>query len=156
MEKNLVDEMIRISNEKLKLLNVILDLTKLEREYIDKEDMDKINGILDEKDNVINRIDKLNIQFLTCFSQLKKENNVNELDELEIEDYPNLKELKEVVIEIKSTFMAISLIDDENNKEMAKGLEKIKANLKSIKKGQKAYKGYNKTLNESILIDEKK
>lgn len=156
MGKNLVDEMIRISNEKLKLLNVILDLTKLEREYIDKEDMDKINGILDEKDNVINRIDKLNIQFLTCFSQLKKENNVNELDELEIEDYPNLKELKEVVIEIKSTFMAISLIDDENNKEMAKGLEKIKANLKSIKKGQKAYKGYNKTLNESILIDEKK
>lgn len=156
MEKNLVDEMIRISNEKLKLLNVILDLTKLEREYIDKEDMDKINGILDEKDNVINRIDKLNIQFLTCFSQLKKENNVNELDELEIEDYPNLKELKEVVIEIKSTFMAISLIDDENNKEMAKGLEKIKANLKIIKKGQKAYKGYNKTLNESILIDEKK
>lgn len=140
MEKNLVDEMIRISNEKLKLLNVILDLTKLEREYIDKEDMDKINGILDEKDNVINRIDKLNIQFLTCFSQLKKENNVNELDELEIEDYPNLKELKEVVIEIKSTFMAISLIDDENNKEMAKGLEKIKANLKSIKKGQKHIK----------------
>lgn len=63
--------------------------------------------------------------------------------------------MKEVVIEIKSTLMAISLIDDENNKEMVRGLEKIKANLKSIKKGQKAYKGYNKTLNESIFIDEK-
>lgn len=80
--KNLVDELIRISNEKLKLLNVILDLTKLEREYIDKEDMNKINGALDEKDNVICRIEKLDIEFLTCFSQLKKENNISELDEL--------------------------------------------------------------------------
>ena len=52
--------------------------------------------------------------------------------------------------------MAISILDEENNKVLKKSLEKIKLDLKKLKKGKKAYKGYNKTLDSNIFIDEKK
>ena len=156
MREDIVLQMIKISNEKLILLNKLLELTNMQKSSISESDMDKVDSILDEKDEIMKKIDALDVKFLPCFSELKVENDITNLDELDTTKYPNLKELKSIVKEITSTLMAISLLDDENNRVLKEELEGIKDNLKTVKKGQKAYNGYNKKFDNSIMIDEKK
>lgn len=156
MSEDIVIQLIDISNKKLVLLNKLLELTKFQKTSINNSDMNKLDNILDQKDELIKSIDDLDIKFLTCFSELKSVNNVENLDELDSKDIPSLKKLKEVIGEITSTLMAISMLDKENTKVIKEELEEIKASLKTVKKGQRAYSGYNKVLNKNIMIDEKK
>ena len=118
--------------------------------------MDNLNSILDKKDNIIKEINELDRTFLTIFSQIKKDEGIDDIDELDVQKYPNLKDLKDVVTEISSTLVAISLLDEENNKNIKKKIEEIKMELKKVKDGHRAYKGYNVPMTGSILIDEKK
>lgn len=156
MTKELIDELVNISEKKLEYLYNMLELTKFQREYIDEGNMIKTDEILEKKDELIKKIDKLDIEFLIKFSELKKKHNVDDINELDINVYPNLKILKDIIKNISSTLMSISILDDENNKYLKNSLEKIKLDLKKLKKGKKAYKGYNKSIEESIFIDEKK
>lgn len=156
MTKELIDELISISKEKSQLLVEMQKITKGQREEIKEEDMENLNEILDKKDYIIKEINKLDISFLTIFSQIKKNEDIQNIDEMDIEKYPNLEELKKAVKEVSSTLIAISLMDKENNDSMKAKLEETKMEIRKIKDGKKAYKGYNATIAESILIDEKK
>lgn len=156
MTKELIDELISISKEKSQLLVEMQKITKGQREEIKEEDMENLNEILDKKDYIIKEINKLDISFLTIFSQIKKNEDIQNIDEMDIEKYPNLEELKKAVKEVSSTLIAISLMDKENNDSMKAKLEETKMEIRKIKDGKKAYKGYNATIVESILIDEKK
>lgn len=156
MTKELIDELISISKEKNQLLVEMQKITKGQREEIKEEDMENLNEILDKKDYIIKEINKLDISFLTIFSQIKKNEDIQNIDEMDIEKYPNLEELKKAVKEVSSTLIAISLMDKENNDSMKAKLEETKMEIRKIKDGKKAYKGYNATIVESILIDEKK
>ena len=153
MEEKLVQELIGLSKEKANYLTNILDLTKEQKRIINEENMERLNQIIEKKSK---EIDKLDVSFIMKLSQLKKENNIGDLNEIDTKKYPNLKELKEVVAQITSILMAISIVDKENNKALEEGLEKVKLNLKKVKEGKKAYKGYNKSIPQSMLIDEKK
>lgn len=156
MTKEKIDELITISREKYRLLEDMCKYTIEQKEYIEKEDMDGLNELLDKKDDLIKQIDKLDTSFLNIFSQIKKEESIENMDELDIEKYSNLKELKDVVTEISSTLMALSMLDEENNENIKQKLKATKMELKKVKEGQRAYKGYNKTVTGSIMIDEKK
>ena len=156
MTKELIDELISISKEKSQLLVEMQKITKGQREEIKEEDMENLNEILDKKDYIIKEINKLDISFLTIFSQIKKNEDIQNIDEMDIEKYPSLEELKKAVKEVSSTLIAISLMDKENNNSMKAKLEETKMEIRKIKDGKKAYKGYNATIAESILIDEKK
>lgn len=156
MTKEKIDELISISEEKAKLLENMRQYTIVQKEYIEEEDMDSLNENLDKIDDLIKQVDKLDLSFLNIFSQIKKDENVENIDELDLDKYPNLNKLKEIVTEISSTLMALSLLDKENNKNMKQKLESTKMELKKVKEGQRAYKGYNKSVTGSMMIDEKK
>ncbi|NMB26527.1 MAG: flagellar protein FlgN [Tissierellia bacterium] len=156
MTKERIDELISISEEKNRLLFEMQEITKRQREEIKEEDMEKLNEILDKKNNIIKKIDRLDTSFLSIFSQIKRDEKVQDIDELDIKRYSNLRELKKIVKEVSSTLIAISLIDEENNNFMKEKLEETKMEIRKIKDGKKAYKGYNTTIIGSILIDEKK
>ena len=156
MAKEQIDKLISITKEKSQLLNTMHKITKGQGSEIEKEDMENLNEIMDKKDRIIKEIDRLDISFLTIFSQIKKDHSIESIDELDMQKYPNLVELKDAVKEVSSTLMAISLIDEKNNKAMKQKLEQTKLELRRVKEGKKAYKGYNSTITGSILIDEKK
>lgn len=156
MTKELIDRLISIGKEKDQLLKEMYRFSKEQTEKIDKEDMEDLNGILNKKEHIIKEIDKLDISFLTIFSQIKKDEGIENIDGLDVYKYPNLKELKETVKEISSSLTAISLLDEENNKNIKQKLEETKMELRKIKDGKKAYRGYNATLTRSMMIDEKK
>ena len=56
MSEDIVKQMIEISNEKLVLLNKLLELTKLQKTSINKSDMDKLDNLLNQKDELIKSI----------------------------------------------------------------------------------------------------
>ena len=156
MTKTNIDKLISLSKQKNQIINEMYGFKKAQKKEIEKEDINNLNKILDEKDKLIKRINQIDIEFLNIFSQIKKEEKVENIYDLDANKYPNLKDLKDIVTEISSTLMAISLLDEENNKNMKKRIEKTKLELKRVKEGQRAYKKYNVPMTDSILIDEKK
>ncbi|MBE6083128.1 flagellar export chaperone FlgN [Sporanaerobacter sp. PP17-6a] len=156
MKEDLVSELIEISEKKLGLLDEMLLLTKKQRTVISQEKQGNLNEIIDKKDKIIDEIDKLDKIFILKFSRYKLENKVESIDKIDVRDKPELKNLKDVITKITSTLMAISIIDKENNLEIKDKLEDVKENLKKVKDGYRAYKGYNKKVKGSILIDEKR
>lgn len=156
MTKTKISELISITKEKDQLLNDMCNITKKQMKAIEKEDMENLNKIMDEKDSLMKKIDKLDLSFITVFSEIKKKHSIENLDELSLKDYPNLKELKDMVKEVSSTLLTLSLMDDNNTQAMKERLEQAKRDLRKVKEGKKAYKGYNASMTGSMLIDEKK
>lgn len=156
MTKTKISKLISITKEKDQLLNDMCNITKKQMKAIEKEDMENLNKIMDEKDSLMKKIDKLDLSFITVFSEIKKKHSIENLDELSLKDYPNLKELKDMVKEVSSTLLTLSLMDDNNTQAMKERLEQAKRDLRKVKEGKKAYKGYNASMTGSMLIDEKK
>lgn len=156
MVENNIDRLIDLAKEKYELINKMQGLTEKQKVEIEKENMEELNRILDDKDKLIRKINRVDVDFLNIFSQIKKSEGIKDIDELDKEKYSNLKELKEIVTRISSTLMAIFLLDKKNQEKMKESIETTKQELKRIRHGQRAYKGYNKPIGGSILIDEKK
>lgn len=153
---NNIEKMIHLSKDKKRYLNDILKLTKDQKDFIQKEDMDGINNIISQKEKLMSGIDLLDIQFLSLYKEVKDLENINSIDEINSIKYGNLNELQENIGNINILLSNISLVDKENTEIMKANLDNIKHGLKHVKEVKKAYKGYNYEGVHSILIDEKK
>lgn len=156
MSKDTIDQLIDLTREKNKLLNRMIDIMIKQKEEIEEEKLDELGDNLNKKDDIIRKIDELDRSFLESFSKLKREHSINDLNELDVQEYPNLMELKELVKEVSSSLLTLSLMDKENSESMRRKLEKAKMDLARVKKGKKAYKGYNYKFADSMLIDKRK
>lgn len=156
MTEERILKLISLAKEKNKLLDDIIHITKRQEEEIQRDRYEDLNKSLREKDNIIKKIDELDRSFLEVFHELKMENSIEDINQLSIEKYPSLRELKKEVKQIMSNLMALSLIDGKNTESVKAKLKEAKEDLKKVRLGKKAYKGYNYKMSESMLIDEKK
>lgn len=155
MENN-IDKIIALSREKKNILDLILDLTNKQEKAIEDDDLDTLAFILEEKENLMSKIDTKDIQFLKLYELLKGKEGVDTFDEIDINKYNNIKDLKNVVADINDILTEIYNLDKKNREKMKSNIDNVKLNIKNVKKGKKAYKGYNYENGDSILIDEKK
>lgn len=155
MEDN-INQIISLSKDKKILLNKILDLTNKQKMAIEDDDLDYLGLILEDKDNLMNKIDKIDIEFIKLYNTIKKTEDISTFDEIDVEKYNNIKDLKDIVNDINKVLTEISNKDKENRRIMKLSLDNVKLDIKNVKKGQKAYKGYNYESTSSMLIDEKK
>lgn len=149
-------QLISLAKDKNRLLNDIIQVTKRQMEEIREERYLDLDKSLTEKDNIIRKIDEIDKLFLENFYILKKENSIDDINQLSVEEYPDLKELKEEVKSIMSNLMALSLLDDKNTEFVKSKLKEAKEDLKKVRLGKKALKGYNYKESQGILIDKKK
>lgn len=151
-----IEKMIELSKMKKKYLTEVLQSTKNQRKFIENDDMDGLNKVMENKDMLMKKVDLLDIDFLSTYNQIKEMENVDSLEKINPIKYKNLGELQEVIGNINIILSNISLIDKENTRIMKDSLEEIKSGLKQVKEVKKAYKGYNYEPIASILLDEKK
>ncbi|WMM24154.1 flagellar export chaperone FlgN [Tissierella sp. MB52-C2] len=151
-----VKRMIELSKEKKSILNEILEITKLQKDFIENEQMEELNEALLTKEKLIEKIDIIDKEFLNLYNQIKMEEQITSLDKIDIQKYSNIKSLKEIVSEINTILNNISIIDKNNTTKMKSNVDKIKSDLKQVKEAKRAYKGYNYEAVGSMLIDEKK
>lgn len=151
-----IDKMIELSNSKKTCLGEILELTKKQKTLIENDNMEKIEELISSKDKLMKAIDILDIEFLSLYDEIKKTEDVDSLDELNLEKYKNIRQLQEAIGRINKLLKDISIIDKENTRIMKESLEGVKSSLRQVKEVKKAYKGYNYSSGGSILLDEKK
>lgn len=151
-----IEKMIDLARSKKDYLNEILELTKKQKTYIKEDDISRMESVMLNKDKLMQAIDLLDIDFLSHYNDLKKTNNVDSLDEINLKDKENIGILQENIKEINNILNLISIIDKKNTQSMKESLEKEKSGLRQVKEVKKAYKGYNYTSGGSILLDEKK
>ena len=151
-----IEELIDLAEKKYELLEHMHDITRTQLKGIEDGDMDGLNRILDRKDGLMRRIDDLDLSFMDIFSEIKGYGGIEDIYELSPVEYPNLEKLKGVVGRISTKLEAIKALDDENRRNMGETLDGIKAELRKVRKGQEAYRGYNAPIVDNIFIDEKK
>lgn len=156
MTKDDVARMIELSKEKKNLLAKILEYTNTQTAIIENDNMEELDHILMEKEKIMEEIDVLDKEFLSLYDLIKTVEGIESLEKIDKNKYTNIKALKEAVNDINTILTDISIIDRKNTAKMKSSIDKIKSDLKQVKEGKKAYKGYNYESTESILIDEKK
>lgn len=151
-----VDRLISISNEKKSYLEEMLQLSKKQETIIKNDDLSKLDSVLNDRDLLMKTIDKLDLEFLEIYNDILASEKVENIYDIDVDKFTNIKDLKKVVGTIRDTLKEIDILDKNNMSNINKAFEEVQSNLKQIKTGQKLYKGYSMEVDNSILIDSKK
>lgn len=151
-----VDRLISISNEKKSYLDQMFQLSKKQEAIIKNDDLSELDSILNDRDSLMKKIDRLDLEFLEIYKDILASEKVENIYDIDVDKFTNIKDLKKVVGTIRDTLKEIDILDKNNMSNINKAFEEVQSNLKQIKTGQKLYKGYNMEVDNSILIDSKK
>ncbi|MGO1371864.1 MAG: flagellar protein FlgN [Senegalia sp. (in: firmicutes)] len=149
--------LIELLDDKKILLDDFYKLSIVQKKLIENDDIDKLNRIIKNKEELISKINLLDKDFLEIYNELKEENNIRSLSELDI-DKVYLARLKEITNRCDSLMQDIKVQDESNNSMMENNFEDVKTKLREIKRGKTTTnKYYNKSQNtDGYFIDSKK
>lgn len=155
--EEVISYLIKLSEAKLHLLNSLFELTLDQEKALKDSDVDKLSKILNEKKDLMKRIDVLDKEFLEKYEIAKKELGLDTLDGVAQEPVVGFKELQQKIREIMNLVQKIKDIDDLNIKQANANMNESKKQLKTVRVGKKAYSSYSKKPMEgaSIFIDKK-
>lgn len=143
MPKNMIDLLIKISEEKIIHLMRIHNYTKKQSELIKNGDIESLQDYISRKQKEIDHIVELDKRFHENFAELKKTLGVESLDKIDATQYSNIKKMKSVVEKITELLSSIADLEAHNSIAINKNYEEIKSKLKHVKKGKQVTKGYN-------------
>lgn len=155
----LIEYLFKLSEGKLFLINQLWTLTQQQSETIDSGEMDSLNDIIEQKQNIMDRVDVLDKEFAEKYDVMKAEFPIGDVGALDSESREKMRILKEKVREIHNLTEKIQQMDDSNTERFQKNMESIRNELKKVKFGQKVSKGYNVNKQKegfSIFIDKMK
>lgn len=142
MENN-VQDLIRISESKQKLLLQMLDLTQQQSEAIAAEDAELLQELTEQRQNIIQAVDILDKQFAAGFDVLKRSLGITSLQEVSPARMEGCGDLKAVVGDIMDLLGEINELDTENTakaQELLEGISQEIQKLNKTKRVQNAYK----------------
>ncbi|MDD2482185.1 MAG: flagellar export chaperone FlgN [Lutispora sp.] len=144
--------------QKKAALGSIHKLTLEQQEDIEKNQGESLESFIDDKQKQIEKIEALDESFNQAFSLLKFELGIESLDQINIENYPQLREVKKTISEIMELTETIMVLEEKNKAKDAEIIDGVERELKTIKLGQKSLKAYDKpNINiGGVYIDRKK
>lgn len=153
----LIEYLLRLSDGKLFLVKQLLTLTEQQSEGLESNEIDILNQIVEQKQNVMGRIDVLDKEFLGKYDLLKGEYLIDHIENMHFDDKGNMRLLQDKIREIQTLTEKIKKIDDANIERLKKNMEVVKSEIKKVKFGKKISQGYNNkgTDGISIFIDKK-
>ncbi|NLB78680.1 MAG: flagellar protein FlgN [Clostridiaceae bacterium] len=152
------DRMVEILDKKRQLLEDMLALSKAQTPVITAETLDKLKGLIDEKQEKIEAINILDEEFSVYFERLKTTANVKKLDDIDAKAFPGAKALKERTGEILKLVEGISQIEKSNNDKSKKLHEELGSEIKKINQGKRINNAYNPSPSNpaAYFLDKKK
>lgn len=115
-----------ILKDKLSGLSEMLRLTKEQSIAIKDEEIEVLDSLIDNKNNLISKINLLDSEFKNALEDNHIEENI----------------LRDIKTQINETLKEIKEIDDENSRNLASAINDMKLNLKEVRCGQRAMKNY--------------
>lgn len=119
-------ELIELIKSKKDLLNEMLLLSDKQAKVIANEEFEKLEGILGKKDKIIARVDEIDL----------KAKALNDGREIKNDD------LLKLLSDMKKIINDISVLDDQNNKNLAKAMSNMTHEIKDMREGVKAMENY--------------
>ena len=156
-KNNLIDNLIRLSEGKLFLLKQLLTLSIQQSKNIESGEAAKLDKLIEQKQNIMTRIDALDKEFIDKYDLLKNSAIIKVPEALDTAEKDKMRKLKDKVTEIHSLTDKIQKIDSANVEKLKKRLQSVKDELKKVRVGKKAVQGYsNKNIEGiSIFLDKK-
>ncbi|MDP4182897.1 MAG: flagellar protein FlgN [Bacillota bacterium] len=153
-----VARLLEITNSKYDYLKKILELTKEQANCINKDEVKKLEDIIEVKQQIIEKINKLDDEFEVYFRRLKFEAKIKTMEELRDQNISGIKELKDSVSLVMDILNQLSSLDNSNRSDAKKLMSKIGSEIKKVNIGKKAYTAYNPQSDQSpsYFIDKKK
>jgi len=158
VSKEVINELINLTEAKLTHLKKIYEYSKYQNEAILEENMEKLEEYISKKQVDIDNISRIDTIFNEKFIELKKRNSINKLEDINSEYHSYIKSLKNNISKIDFMLKEIHKIEVENNEKLNVSFSEVKDKLKNIRNGKNANNKYNayKKSNNSIFIDSKK
>ncbi len=153
-----IERLIDVLKKKHVLLRSILSLTQAQSSQISEDSIEKLQKLIDEKQRVIEDINKLDDEFNVYFARLKTTLKISSLDELNAAGLEGAKLLKEITAGILKIITEISEMEKTNNEKSKELLGALGSEVKKINQGKRANNAYAlKPMNtSSYFIDKKK
>ena len=155
---SIIIQLLDLINNKKQQFDSIMEITLQQKKDIEENEAKRIEEFLDQKQTVINSVDEIDKAFSERFGLLKKQLNVNTLEEVDIAKYPMMKILKFKVEEIMSLAKKIMQIEESNKEKLTLMMIELKTEMKKLNVGKKSIKAYESPIinNDGIYIDRKK
>ena len=127
-----------MADDKLQLYYKLYDLSRQQNEAIKEEDVDEVLSILQDKKEIIDELDDVNL-------------------EEEIRSHPNPQD---TLYEMRDLMERLTEMEDENVELMEKHMSSLAQEIKSLANGRKTMEGYSQSQttqkqSEGKVIDEK-
>lgn len=157
-EKELIMNLIKLLDTKKVFFEQILDITNRQKIDIESNEAENLPELVDEKQQVIDKIDQIDNAFSVQLDLLKKTLNVDSLEKIDTVKYPELKTLKQKVEAIMEMARNVMTLEKENSIKAEEIFEKIKGELKNLKRGKVSLHAYDKpnVYTDGIYLDRKK
>ena len=153
------DRMIELLTRKKQLLGDMLDLTKTQTGVIAAGTLDELQKLIDEKQQRIDEIDKLDADFKVYFESLKIAFGINKLNELNAAGNPQARQLKQITSEVLELVVEISAVEKVNSEKSKRLLDELGTQIKNVNQGKKINNAYSKPASanpSSFFMDKKK
>jgi predicted GTPase len=156
--EQLISKITSELSEKKKLLEAMLHLTKKQSEAIASDDIERLQSLIEEKQKLIDKINKIDDSFNEDFTNLKISLGVNNLEGISISGYAGAEEMQGMVKTIIELTGNIGKAENRNQTTLKESMKSISDDLNNISKAKKARDAYvyKDTNLPSYFIDKKK
>ncbi|HHY78504.1 MAG TPA: flagellar protein FlgN [Clostridiales bacterium] len=156
--EKMMNDLVELLEEKKAVLEKIHELTLKQKEDIENNQGDNINGFIDKKQVEIDKINVIDEDFANTVKKLKLELDIESLEQVDTDRFPQMKVMRVKIEEILSLGNDIMKLEEYNKDKIIEIINHIKKDLKAVNLGRKSVKAYEKPNIDvgGIYIDRKK
>ncbi|HBT50405.1 MAG TPA: flagellar biosynthesis protein FlgN [Caldanaerobacter subterraneus] len=155
--ENILKKLIDLTKKKIENLKQLYDLTEKIGVAITSNDLEELKKLLVSKQQIIEKINEIDKDFIPLYNAFKKENKIESIFEMEDNVIGDASKLKGLFIDAKALLDKIKEKDDSNIKEINKVFEKVSDKLEEFSKNKEGYVEYLRYYTpESYFIDKKR
>lgn len=158
MRSQVINDLNQIIEKKLEFFNEMYKITLAQQKDIEENEAGNIEVLVQQKQQVIDKIDKLDESFLAGFNKLKKEFKLESIDLIDTNKYPEMMNIKNHIKSIMGMAHKIMELENSNRIVLDSIFQSVKEELKQINTGKRSLKAYDQKPinNDGIYIDKKK
>lgn len=154
-----IQKLTGISMQKLNSMNEILELTKKQENVITEDSLNNMQEIINQKQALIDSINKLDENFDVYYTRLKSVLGVTNLEHVPASQVPGVVELKKIINSIFHIMEQIQKLEKENKDKADELLNNLGQQIKKVNQNKlinNSYNGIYKQPQTSYYFDTKK
>lgn len=137
-----IEELVNLNNNKRNYLMKLYEITKLQTIDISSNSLNSLLDHIKQKQDIMNAIDDIDKKFYAEFQGLKLHLGIKSLEEVDINEYPEIASLKFSVKEVMDLLGEIDKQDKNNISNVKTEMDKLKEDMKDLQTQSKVIKNY--------------